>query len=208
MKFTVGRGSGYTPRTLPQTLNPDQAVGLGGDTIAVQRNFTLVDYAGQSGNSMSLLDGQLYKSPVTEYPKAGTTEIWRIVDATSESHQIHIDLVSLELVSRQTINVADYRADWLAENGGALPLINQTRNIDLGRYLLGVAEAPSPLEAVLKDSIRIDPGEVVTILVRFAPADDRASYDFDPADGPRYIWNSNIFDHEDNEMMRQFVVVQ
>ena len=96
---------------------------------------------------------------------------------------------------------------WLAKNGGSLPLTNQTINIDIEKYLLGDQARPSALENGLKDSIRIDPGEVVTIMVRFVPADNRAPYAFDPTNRPTYIWNSNIFDHEENEMMRQFIVV-
>jgi spore coat protein A, manganese oxidase len=208
MKFTVGGGSGYISRVLPKILNPnlDEVAALG--SSGVQRSFTLVDYVGQIGNSMSMLDGQLYKSSITEYPKAGTEEIWRIIDVTENSHQIHVDLVGIQVLSRQRIDAEGYRTGWLAANGGSLPLVNQTRNIDLQAYLLGEPVSPAPIEDGLRDSVRVDPGEVVTILVRFAPADDRSSYPFDPSGGPTYIWNSNIFDHDDNEMMRQFVVVQ
>jgi spore coat protein A, manganese oxidase len=206
MKFTVGGAAGYIPRTLPKTLNPNLADGLDSGSVTAQRNFTLVDYVGQTGDSMSLLDGQLYKSPITEYPKAGTTEVWRIVDATNESHQIHVDLARLQVVGRQRIDASSYRRDWLTENGGSLPLVERTRNIDLGGYLVGEPGSVPPIEDGVKDSIRVDPGEVVTILVRFAPMDD-GPYVFDPTNGPAYLWNSNIFDHEDNEMMRQFIVV-
>jgi spore coat protein A len=171
-----------------------------------ERTFTLIDHAGQIGTS-AWLDGKVFKTPVSERPTAGTTEIWRIVDATQESHLIHLDLVNFQVISRQGIDVGNYRADWLAANGGSLPFVDQTSNVELSRYLLGDATGPAPIEKGPKDSIRIDPGEVVTLLVRFAPSDGRVAYPFDPTDGPSYIWNSNIFDHEMNEMMRRFSVV-
>ena len=207
MKFTVGGQGGNAPKALPQILNPTLATGTGPNSTMVQRTFTLIDYSGESGGSMSLLDGQLYKSPISEYPKAGTTEIWRIVDATRNSHQIHLDLVNFQPLGRQIFDVGNYVLDWLAANGGSLPLDNQTKNVELGQYLIGDQVGPAPIENGLKDSIRVDPGEVVTILVRFAPSDDRTSFSFDPTEGPTYIWNSNIFDHEENEMIRQFRLV-
>jgi spore coat protein A len=169
MKFTVRGNAGYIPPILPQILNPTMANGSDLDLNTSQRNFTLVDYVGQLGTSMALLDGQLYKAPITENPKVGTTELWTITDATANSHLIHIDLVSLQIVSRQRIDIKDYKSDWLAENGGSLPFTNKTINIDIEKYLLGDPVGPTPIESGMKDSIKVDPGEVVTILVSPQP---------------------------------------
>jgi spore coat protein A len=63
----------------------------------------------------------------------------------------------------------------------------------------------------------MNPGEVTVIRVRFAPQDAPTTgagaptagtnlFDFDPTNGPGYVWHCHIIDHEDNEMMRRFEV--
>jgi spore coat protein A, manganese oxidase len=52
------------------------------------------------------------------------------------------------------------------------------------------------------------PGEVTVIRIHFAPIDGTPSYPFDPTLGPGYVWHCHILDHEDNEMMRPYIVVQ
>ena len=205
MKFTVGGRNGLISRTLPDEMNPSAKIAYDLSSASRNRTFTLFDYSGQIGNSV-LLDGKQYKTSISEFPEMGTTEIWNIVDATNESHQIHLDLVNFQIISRQDVDVSRYRVDWLAANGGSLPITNDTINIELSKYLLGTSIGPTSLERGLRDSLSIHPGEAVSIIVRFAPADGRVAYAFDATQGPTYIWNSNIFDHEMNELMRQFVV--
>ena len=58
------------------------------------------------------------------------------------------------------------------------------------------------------------PCSVTRLAVRWAPQDVAAgqtkagtnSFPFDPANGPGYVWHCHIVDHEDNEMMRPYVV--
>ena len=52
----------------------------------------------------------------------------------------------------------------------------------------------------------MNPGEVTTIRVRFA-SQDGSPYPFDATKGPGYVWHCHILDHEDNEMMRPYKVV-
>ncbi len=66
------------------------------------------------------------------------------------------------------------------------------------RILTRGGRAPAAHEAGLKDTVLVDPGEVVEILVRF----DRYS---DP-DLP-YMYHCHILEHEDGGMMGQFTVV-
>lgn len=91
-------------------------------------------------------------------------------------------------------------------------------------YLQG-APMPAPLnEAGWKDTFQMNPGEVTRVAVRWAPQDAPASapgqnlYPFDPTammgttdafgfpGGPGYVWHCHIIDHEDNEMMRPYLV--
>ena len=96
--------------------------------------------------------------------------------------------------------------DWDALNGN-LPLNHSTINVaSLNRYLDRSTIKPAPNEQGWKDTIQADAGSVTVIRVRFAPQDG-SNYKFDPTVGPGYVWHCHILDHEDNEMMRPYVVI-
>jgi FtsP/CotA-like multicopper oxidase with cupredoxin domain len=71
-----------------------------------------------------------------------------------------------------------------------------------------------------KDTVIAYPGEVTRIVVRWdttdtppavtpAAAVGTSNYPFDPTTtigGVGYVWHCHIVDHEDNEMMRNYVV--
>jgi FtsP/CotA-like multicopper oxidase with cupredoxin domain len=64
---------------------------------------------------------------------------------------------------------------------------------DMATGALGVARPPLPGETGLKDTVMALPGEVTRIKATF----DRAG---------RYVWHCHILEHEDNEMMRPYLV--
>jgi spore coat protein A, manganese oxidase len=79
-------------------------------------------------------------------------------------------------------------------------------------YLQGSPSVPDGNEAGWKDTIRMLPGTVTRLVVRWAPEETAINaakagtnpFSFDPtkADSPGYVWHCHILDHEDNEMMR------
>jgi FtsP/CotA-like multicopper oxidase with cupredoxin domain len=92
-------------------------------------------------------------------------------------------------------------------------------NPALGPYVDSVlhpATPPAPWESGWKDTAKAFPGQVMRMLVRFAPTSapvanavpGRNLYPFDPTTGDGYVWHCHIIDHEDNEMMRPFKVVK
>ena len=58
-----------------------------------------------------------------------------------------------------------------------------------------------------KDTVRALPGEVTRIQVRFAPTDG-GDFPFDATAKPGYVWHCHILEHEDNEMMRPYVLTK
>jgi spore coat protein A len=68
-------------------------------------------------------------------------------------------------------------------------------NQDVMRYR-GNPVPPDPAEAGWKDTVRADPGMITRIIVPFE------GY------AGRYVWHCHILEHEDNEMMRPFEVVE
>jgi spore coat protein A len=92
-------------------------------------------------------------------------------------------------------------------------------NPDITLYLSTLLTPPDPDEVGWKDTFLVYPGMVNRFLVRFSPTDTAlnviAGYPFSPNDGTNgavsdshaYVWHCHIIDHEDNEMMRQHIVV-
>jgi len=141
-----------------------------------------------------------------------STEEWVIVNPTEDTHPIHLHLVQFQIVSRQRINAKKYLDDWLALNAPyepPFPLDHVPIELPVGRrYLLGRPMEPPANEQGWKDTIQAHPGEVTVIRVRFAPIDGSFDYPFDATEGPGYVWHCHILDHEDNEMMRPYKVVE
>jgi spore coat protein A len=206
VQFTVTDNKGTSPQPLPSELNPT----LSGNFPSLPsptktRTFTLVEQAVPETVAM-LLDGQRWSAPVSEKPELGTTEDWVIVNPTMNSHPIHLHLVQFQLVQRQGLASTEYFAEWTALNGD-IPLNHSTINVaSLDRYLNGQPIKPAPSEQGWKDTIQAEAGMVTVIRIRFAPQDG-SDYKFDPTAGSGYVWHCHILDHEDNEMMRPYMVV-
>jgi FtsP/CotA-like multicopper oxidase with cupredoxin domain len=80
-------------------------------------------------------------------------------------------------------------------------------NPDPAPYFLGAAVPPGAHEVGWKDVAISYPGEILRLVIRFAPqAAGATAYEFDPGDGHGYVWHCHIIDHEDNEMMRPYRV--
>jgi spore coat protein A len=213
MQFTVISGTPVTPPTLPTTLltmpvlTPDSP----------SRIMTLTEVMGMLGPVEILLDGQKWSATISETPRVGSTEDWIIVNPTADTHPIHLHLVQFQVVSRQMFKVNKYTKDWMALNGMP-PLTSPTVNVpSLTPYLTGKVQPPAANELGWKDTVQVPTGMVTIIRVRFAPLDAPISgpgtpapgtnlYPFDPTFGPGYVWHCHILDHEDNEMMRPFLV--
>ena len=213
MQFVVQGTPGLAPAVLPALLNPTlTGVFPSLQSPTVTRILTLQEIMGPLGPTEILLDGQKWASPVSEMPSVGTTEQWIIVNPTADTHPIHLHLAQFQLVSRQTIDIKGYQAAWLTANGvmgGVLmgALNHPSTEVPITGYLKGRPMTANPWEMGWKDTIKVNPGEVLILNVRFAPIDGTAGYSFDPTVGPGYVWHCHILDHEDNEMMRPMVIV-
>lgn len=217
MQFTVSSTSpnpGASTPVLPASLNPTLPTGafptLAAPPTTQQRIRTLFEVQGPLGPLMVTINGQLFDGLLTETPKNGTTEDWIIVNLTGDTHPIHTHLATFQLVSRQSFKVSKYMADWLALNAaGGMPPFNVTYipvNLDPTAYLQGKATPALPNEMGWKDTVKMNPGEVTIIRIRWT-SQDGSAYPFDPTQGPGYVWHCHIVDHEDNEMMRPYQVL-
>jgi FtsP/CotA-like multicopper oxidase with cupredoxin domain len=121
-------------------------------------------------------------------PRVGQWQVWRFVNATSDTHPIHIHQSQplhrrgsrLIVTDAQDVNLYDPET-----RKTSAPLVPDTEN-------RGRTFEPSEVHG-WNDVIRVDPGNVVELAGRF--------------DIPgRYVYHCHILEHEDTEMMRPFVV--
>jgi len=206
MQFTVlGSTAGWTPTApIPTPLNTVPTL----PTSTTTRQLTLLEVMGPGGPLEVLLDGKKWSADISENTTLGTTETWIIMNPTADAHPIHLHLTQFQLVSRQRFQVSKYVTDWIAVNGMP-PVANNhvTVNPPYQLYLKGKLAGPRAQEAGWKDTIQAFPGEVTIFQVRFAPIDGTVDYPFDATVGPGYVWHCHILDHEDNEMMRPYLVL-
>jgi spore coat protein A len=124
-----------------------------------------------------------YEDPPTETPHAGAIEAWRIFNLSGDTHPIHFHLVNVQIVSRQPIQR------------------NRLRT-------LGPARPPDPNERGWKETVRMNPGECTTVIMKFdlpatpfvVPASPRTG-------GHEYVWHCHILEHEEHDMMRPLIVI-
>jgi len=97
-------------------------------------------------------------------------------------------------------------------------------NFDLAKYLQQGAcadgacpsRAPELSDSGWKDTIKMFPGEITRLALRWAPTSRPANstvagqdyFPFDPTNGPGYVEHCHILDHEDNEFMRPLLVAK
>jgi spore coat protein A len=131
--------------------------------------------------------GRTYMDSPSEIVNAGATEVWQIANLTGDTHPIHFHLVNCQVVARQPFNVAKYT--------GA-PIYS------------GPARGADPTEIGWKETVKMHPGEVTTVIMKFdlptcpftVPASPRTG-------GAEYVWHCHILEHEEHDMMRPLVVI-
>jgi spore coat protein A len=133
-----------------------------------------------------LLGNAHWHEPITEDPKAGSTEIWSFINVTSDVHPLHLHLVQFQILNRQSFDVKTY------QQSGKLVFTGQPM-------------APESNERpALKDTVKSYPGYVTRVIARF---DLPAGTPVAPGQEFLYVWHCHILEHEDNEMMRPFKVI-
>jgi spore coat protein A, manganese oxidase len=192
MKFRIVELTGPDTSEIPAELPAIEPLG---DPDRV-RNLTLHEMMSEYADIpiMALLGTaekgmQFWHSPVTERMILGQTEIWQMANLTVDAHPIHIHQVMFQILDRIPINAEAYAAAQMqyVEGGGVGPAP------DPMAFAAGDAEPPEEWENGWKETVIAYPDQITRIKARF--------------DLPGlYVWHCHILEHEDNEMMRPFIV--
>ena len=187
-------------------LQPDPRVSVA--NAARVRNLTLNEDFDEYGRLIQKLGtdvlptptaetfGRNYDSTPTEVVKAGSTEIWRIYNTTGDTHPMHFHLVNVRVLSRRAFTYT------LDARGRMVPMH-------------GPARAADPNERGYKETVRMNPGEMTEILIKFdLPANMPYAVPYSPRlkrnyniTGYEYVWHCHILEHEEHDMMRPLVIV-
>ena len=131
--------------------------------------------------------GLPYVSPATETPSAGAIEVWQLFNLTGDTHPIHFHLVNVQIIQRQAF----------------------TGDPSTGITLVDNPFPPDPNEIGWKETVRMNPGEVTTVIAQFTLPTLPASMGnpLSPrTGGHEYVWHCHILEHEEHDMMRPLVV--
>ncbi len=131
-----------------------------------------------------------YGDPATETAHPDDVEVWEIANLTGDVHPMHFHLVNVQLLSRRPFT--DYTFD---SHGEGKPVG------------LGVARGPEATELGWKDTVRMNPNEVTTVIMKFALAPVPFAVPHSPrTGGNEFVWHCHILEHEEHDMMRPLIV--
>ena len=150
---------------------------------------TIGTLTSQSLNNQGLKTwGLPYISNATETPTAGSTEVWQIFNLTGDTHPIHFHLVNVQIIQRQPFS----------------------GDPSSGLSLTGPPMRPDPNEMGWKETVRMNPGEVTTVIMNFAlpilPTAAMQNAVSPRTGGHEYVWHCHILEHEEHDMMRPLIV--
>jgi FtsP/CotA-like multicopper oxidase with cupredoxin domain len=216
LRFRVA-GEAARPRSVPRELATDYEPPVA-DTLAAapRRTIALVEreldgepnmltmrelaVAGDAdaGPRVSLVDrGETtryrvvaahFEDTTTFFPMLGEYEVWQLINLTGDTHPIHLHLDPFQILARRPIRY-EIPDGGIGERDLAATVTLERDPDD------ALDHAIDENERGLKDTVRVNPNELVEIAVRFT------NY------SGRYMYHCHILEHEDRDMMRPFVTM-
>jgi FtsP/CotA-like multicopper oxidase with cupredoxin domain len=134
-------------------------------------------------------------------------EQWYIVNVSPDTHPIHVHLVDMKVNRRYQYTLAGRKRPDAPSDAPDFPTgipnpDNGVPNweVDGNAHLLEGITATTeqlldPDQTGPKDTVRINPGEMIGVAMKFSPFCGK------------YMYHCHILEHEDHDMMRPFVVV-
>jgi spore coat protein A len=129
-----------------------------------------------------------FEDTTTFFPMLDQHEVWQFFNLTEDTHPIHLHLDPFQIISRRPIRYKIPK--------GAIEEVTISAAVDLERDPNDTLDHQiDGNERGLKDTIRVNPNEIVEIDVRFTKYCGR------------YMYHCHILEHEDRDMMRPFVTM-
>ncbi|HEU5213225.1 MAG TPA: multicopper oxidase domain-containing protein [Gaiellaceae bacterium] len=129
-----------------------------------------------------------FEDATTFFPMLDEYEVWQLINLTGDTHPIHVHLDPFQILARHAIHY-EIPDDGIGERDLAATVTLERDPED------ELDHAIDDNERGLKDTIRVNPNELVEIAVRFTTYSGR------------YMYHCHILEHEDRDMMRPFVTM-
>jgi spore coat protein A len=110
----------------------------------------------------------------------GSTEVWHFLNLSKSTHPMHVHLVQFQAIARDLYDVSGFDGKTFATKSP----VRFKQRLELAANEMGP-----------KDTIRVNPGERVSIAMTFQ------------GHAGRYMYHCHMLEHEDMDMMRPFVVM-
>ena len=125
--------------------------------------------------------GRNYMDAPTEVYSNGQTVVWDIYNNTGDTHPMHFHLANVQVI-------------------GKAPFTK-----------VGTPDAafspPDPNYRGWKETVRMNPGEVTRVIMKFTlPKVPFAVPPSPRTGGNEYVWHCHILEHEEHDMMRPLVI--
>jgi len=129
-----------------------------------------------------------FEDATTFFPMLGELEVWQLINLTGDTHPIHLHLDPFQIVARRPIRYEIPDGGIGERELAATVTLERGPDDELDHRI-------DDNERGLKDTIRVNPNEIVEIAVRFTTYSGR------------YMYHCHILEHEDRDMMRPFVTM-
>lgn len=190
---------------VPDTLDPS-LIGAAGqrglrpapiapltDTVgATPKKLYLAERSGAYGRPQMTINGIDFMQAISELTKLNDTETWEFYNLTPDAHPMHLHLVAFQVIDRQGLIDPLTGLPYLPPKGRLAintPVAPATVVLDPAGP---TSPAPNEVNA-WKDTIYVPPGMVTRV---------RAKFDIPGL----YVYHCHILTHEENSMMRPYVV--
>jgi FtsP/CotA-like multicopper oxidase with cupredoxin domain len=217
MRFRVAAGAAAAPRRVPRELATDfeppaadelagaprRAIALVEREVDGEPNMLTMrelapaddDYGGpvvtvaEGGRTARYrVVAAHFEDTTTFFPMLGEYEVWRLINLTGDTHPIHLHLDPFQILARYPARY-EIPEDGIGDRDLAATITLERDPDD------ELDHAIDDNEHGLKDTVRVNPGEIVEIAVRFTTYSGR------------YMYHCHILEHEDRDMMRPFVTM-
>lgn len=163
------------------------------DTVGVTpKKLYLAERSGAYGRPQMTINGIDYMQAISELTKLNDTETWEFYNLTPDAHPMHLHQVAFQVIDRQGLIDSLTGLPYLPPKG------RPAANTPVNPATVGLDPAGPTLPAAnelnaRKDTVNMPPGTVTRVRARF--------------DIPGlYVYHCHILTHEENVMMRPFVV--
>ena len=131
-----------------------------------------------------------FEDATTFFPMLGEDEVWQLINLTGDTHPIHLHLHldPFQVLARRPIRYEIPDGGIGEHDLAATVMLERAPDDELDHAI-------DDNERGLKDTIRVNPNELVEIAVRFTTYSGR------------YMYHCHILEHEDRDMMRPFVTM-